>query len=237
MATIKKKNKVSKKPKKPSVEMTLWGVILSFPDLHNPKPYKGKTYYKTDMLFDEDHPQLGELRKAIKKVRTTAFGDDKDEWPEGAQKIFVQNGDTREDQAAYKDKLFVSVATQTPVPIVDLKGKAFNPQSVKGGMTANVAVNITTWDNEGDQGMSIYLQGVQIDTTIPSLNFGGGKSVKAMFNKGDDEDNNEEEQDNDEDDQPRSKKKKGKKTSMNFDDDDSEPLPKKKKKKSSDDEE
>src|SRR5258708_1877716 len=131
------------KKKKVALELTLWDVCLSYPDLHEPKPYKGKTYYKTDCLLDEDHSQLGELRAAIKKVKQEAFGTDTSEWPDGAKKKFVQDGNEREDQPAYKDKLYVSAATQTPVPVVDLKGKSFNPQAVKGGMFANVAIRIS----------------------------------------------------------------------------------------------
>jgi len=161
MAT-KKKSK-----KKPSVEMTLWDVILSYPDLHDPKPFKGKIYYRTDCLMDEDHPQLADLRAAIKSVKVKAFGTDKSEWPE--MKNFIQDGNAREDQKGYADKKYITVSTQTPVPVIDLKDKPFNPQSVKGGMFANVAIRISAWEYDGDEGVSIYLQGVQIDTSKASL--------------------------------------------------------------------
>lgn len=243
-----------KKPKKKAIEMTLWGVVLSYPDLHNPKPYKGKIYFKTDCLLDLDHAQLGELRNAIKEVRTEAFGDDKSEWPKGAAKVFLQNGDEREDQKGYKGKKFITASTQNPVPVVDMKGKAFNAQAVKGGMTANVAIRISAWEFEGDEGMSIYLQGVQIDTSIPSLNFGGGKTVDQMFAKkgkraDDDEDDdseeseeeteeeeeNEETEEEEEEDRPRKTKKKA---SRDEEEEESEDPPaKKKKNKSFDDNE
>jgi len=218
MAT-KKKSK-----KKPSVEMTLWDVILSYPDLHDPKPFKGKIYYRTDCLMDEDHPQLADLRAAIKSVKVKAFGTDKSEWPE--MKNFIQDGNAREDQKGYADKKYITVSTQTPVPVIDLKDKPFNPQSVKGGMFANVAIRISAWEYDGDEGVSIYLQGVQIDTSKASLNFGGGKSVKQMFKRDDDdsedesdEDTEADESDEDEDDQPRKSKSKKRKAADEDEDD------------------
>lgn len=210
MAVKKKKG-----PKKNRVEMTLWNVLLSFPKLHDPKPYKGKTYYQTDVLMDADDPQLGALRKAIKNVKRKSFGTDESEWPT-PKKPLIRNGDNRKDQKGYAGKRFVPVSTQQPVPVVDLKGKAFPAQSVKGGMFGNVAVCISNWENEGDEGVSIYLQGVQIDTKTTPLNFGGGKSVKAMFKKdgedgddddSDDSDSNEDSGDEEEDEKPKKKKK------------------------------
>lgn len=199
-----------KKSKKAAVEMTVWDVCLSYPDLNDPKPYKGKVYYRTDCLMDEDHPQLGALRAAIKKVKTDTWGSDKSEWPKAAKPL-IQNGDEREDQKEYAGKKYITPSTQTPVPVVGPSGKEFNAQMVKGGMFANVAIRISAWEYDGDEGVSIYLQGVQIDTKKAALNFGGGKSVKQMFSRdedGDDESSEEEEEtDEDEDDQPRSKKK------------------------------
>lgn len=209
-----------KKNKKAAVELTLWDVCLSYPDLHDPKPYKGKIYYKTDILMDEDHSQLDDLKAAIRSVRVDSWGEDKAEWPEGAAKAFILDGDEREDSAGYSGKFYLTASTQTPVPVVDLKNKDFNPQTVRGGMFANVAIRVSAWEYDGDEGMSIYLQAVQIDTSKPSLNFGGGKSVKQMFSRdGIKEDNTRDESGDDDDDQPR---KSNKKAAKNFDDDDDE---------------
>lgn len=201
-----------KKKSKAAVDLTLWDVILSYPDLHQPKPYKGKIYYRTDVLLEQDHPQLKELRAKLKEVKIEAFGDDETEWPEDGNP-YIQNGDEREDSQGYKGRKYITASTQTPVPVVDPKGKTFNAQMVKGGMFANVAIRIAEWEYDGDVGVSIYLQGVQIDTSKPGLNFGGGKSVKQMFDLGDDDEDDEDAEDTDgddenEEDKPRKKKKK-----------------------------
>ncbi len=214
------KKKVKKK--KPFVEMTLWDVILSYPDLHDPKPFKGKIYFQTDVLLDEDHPQLGELRKAIFKVKKDYWGEDKTEWVK-TDKPLIQDGNSRSDQKGYKDRRFIVPKTQTPVPVVDLRGKAFNPQMIKGGMFANVAIRVAAWEYEGDEGVAIYLQGVQIDTKKKGLNFGGGKSVAKMFEL-------EESEEEESEDTPRGKKKAKKKPSK-FDRSNEEDQPKGKKKK------
>lgn len=231
MATSKRK----RKKKKAGFDLTLWGVLLSFPDIHEPKPYKGNIRYRTDVLMDEDHAQLGTLRGLIKKVKVATWGADKSEWVK-AEKPLIQDGNAREDQKEYKDKRYITPSTQTPVPVVDLKGKAFNAQMVKGGMYANVAVRVSAWEYDGDEGVSIYLQGIQIDTSKAALNFGGGKTTKQMFKKGrddeDDEDGDGDDQDDDaddsdddeDDDRPRGKKKKkpSRRSRDDSDDDDSD---------------
>lgn len=236
--------KIKKKKSKPSIEMTLWGVILSYPDLHNPKPYKGKIYYRTDALFDKTDPQIKAVKAAIKEVCTQAFGDDESEWPEKIP--MVQNGDTREDSKGYAGRRFITASTQSPVPVVDPRGKEFNPQMVKGGMFGNIAISISAWEYDGDMGVSIYLQGVQIDTSKKSLNFGGGKSIEKMFARDDDasedeDDNSDNDEDEDDEDYTPPKKKKKRPVdeeededmdeSDEDDDEEEEPAPKKKKKK------
>lgn len=207
------------------LEMVLYGV-LSYPDLSNPKPFKGKVYYRTDILFDQDDPQLAILKKKINKVRVLNWGADKDEWPEKARKRFIQDGNEREDQPTYQDKMYVTVATQTPVDVIDTKGRAFSAAMVRGGMFAKVALSISPWENDGDEGMSLYLQGVMVDTAkAPLPGFGGKKSAKALFGikdseeDTDDEDDGEEvDEDEDEDDKPRGKKSSTKKKASRHDD-------------------
>jgi hypothetical protein len=214
-----------KKKKKSSIELTLWDIVLSYPDLHEPKPYKGKVYYRTDAILDADDAQIGKFKKAVKKVCVDAFGEDKSEWPESVQGKypFIFDGDERTEQKGYAGKKYIVAQTQTPVPVVDPKGKAFNAQMVKGGMFANIAVNISAWEYEGDEGVSVYLQGVQIDTSKASLNFGGGRSIAQMFKRGEDTDveTQDSDEDDDEADQPRSAKKKIKPSREVDDEDDS----------------
>lgn len=220
------KNKKAVKKSK-SIEITLWDVVLSYPDLHDPKPFKGKVYYRTDVLIEPKSRNLKKVNEAIETVMIASFGKDKSEWPE--MKKLIQNGDEREDSKGYAGKRFITAQTQTPVPVVDLDGNPFKAQMVKGGMFANVAILIKHWEFDGDEGVTIYLQGVQIDTDKPSLNFGGGKSVKQMFNRdsdegesededSDDSDEDEDMKDEDEEDAPPPRKTK-KKPSRDFDED------------------
>ncbi len=235
---------MAKKKKTSKVQFTLWDVLLSFPNLHKPKPYKGNVYYKTDVLLDPDHSQLDDLRAAILGVKTSTWGDDKAEWPEGATNVGIKSGKEREDQAAYKGKKYITLSKNaeygTP-SVIDLKGKEFNPAAVKGGMYANVTFTIAPWkpdESTGEsEGLSLFLDGVQIDTSKQALNFGGGGSIQDRFKrKGkdkdseDDQDDEDEEPkkkrvvDEDEDDEPRGKKKRA------VDEDDEDAPPKRNKK-------
>lgn len=237
---------MAKKRKFERVEMVLHGV-LSYPDLHNPKPFKGKIYRRTDVLFEQDDPQLAVLKKKLNQLRIKTWGEDKSEWPEGARKRFIQDGNEREDQPTYEGKFFITASTQSEVPVIDTKGKTFSPAMVKGGMFAKVAVCLSPWENEGDEGMSIYLQGVMVDLTKEKLpGFGGGKSVKQLFgledddSDGDDSDDDDTSDDaeDDEEDMPRGKKSKKRPVDEEDDNDsdsdlDDEPPVKKKKAKKS----
>lgn len=209
---------MAKKKKLERIEMVVYGVV-SYPDIVNPKPFKSKIYYRTDVLLESDDPQIVALKKKINKVRVLNWGEDKDEWPEKARKRFIQDGNTREDQKTYHDKMFITCSSQNPIPVIDPKGKTFNPAMLKGGMFAKVAICISPWNNDGEEGMSIYLQGIMVDTSKQKLaGFGGGKSAKRLFGLEDDgpdtDDDDSEENTDDEDDMPAKKKKAGKKTSF-----------------------
>jgi Protein of unknown function (DUF2815) len=212
-----------RKQKRAFVELTLWDVILSYPNLHNPKPFKGKVYYSTDVLIDEDHPQLADLRSALKQVKSQVWGPDKSEWPTDTRyNPGIEDGNARSDSKGYAGRKYIRTKTQQSVPVIGPSGKEFNPQMVKGGMFANVAISVSAWENEGDEGVSIYLQGIQIDTRKTPLNFGGGKSVAQMFKKdGQDEDTDTDQNDDDEDDEPRGKKEKHARSSDDEDSGDS----------------
>lgn len=203
------------KKKKFVVDVTLKNVVLSFPDLHSPKPYKNKITYKTDVLMDPTDPQWSLLKKKVKAAKIGMWGEDESEWPEQEHPI-LKDGNDRQDQKEYKGKKFITPRSDFPVAVLDPTGKKFNPQMVKGGMFAQVAIDICAYDNDNGQGVAIYLAGVLIDTETEALPFGGGKPVEERFGlkkrsaHDDDENDTDEEEQEDEDDQPRSKKKKAK---------------------------
>lgn len=234
---IKSKKKTKKSTKKKNIELTLWDVNLSFPDIANPQPFKGKTYYRTDVIMKPKSQALKSLQNALDSIYTAWFGDDESEWPTPEtknEKPHIQNGDEREDQKGYTGNRFIVAKTQSPVPVIDLDEKAFNPKLVKGGMFANVAVSVSYWEFDGDEGVTIYLQGIQIDTEKPALNYGGGRSVKAMFKRGEDEDDFDADEDSDDEDEEEEERRpsKNKKPSRDEDEDEEEeeePVRKKKK--------
>lgn len=245
MALAKKKKKTAKP--KLFRELTIWDCLISYPVLATPKPFKGKSYYSCDGLLEKDDPQCKEIRMAIKSLAREAFGDDETEWPEKIHRL--QDGDEVQDSKGYKGRRFFKASTQSAVPVVNLAGKEFSPASVKGGMYANIAIRIAVWENEGEQGISIYLQGVQVDTKKKGENFGGGKSAEQMFKRDADEDDTDdgeeedsEEDDSDDEDEEPVKKKKKKHHPVDeddeedsdeeeSDDEDEEPIKKKKKKR------
>lgn len=218
------------KKKKPLVEFTMYDVVLSYPVLDEAREFRGKKYFQVDIIFDEDHAQLKQLNSAINGVAKKAWGEDKSEWPEKIQR--PQDGNEREDQAGYKGKRFLSLKTTFRPDVIDIKGREFSGASVKGGMHANVAFNITTWAMpDGDEGLSCFLHSVQVDQTKKYTPFGGGTPTADRYKKGraedeeedeDQDDDDGEDQEDDEDDQPRGKKKKKSAPAEDDDEDDSD---------------
>jgi hypothetical protein len=205
-------------------ELTIKDVILSYPVLANPKPFKGKSYYSIDGLMKKNHPQIERFKKLIELARKDAYGPDKSEWPDD-MKEFILNGDDNEGSQGYAGKFYFKASTQNAVPVVDMEKKAFSPSAVKGGMWGSIAVNIKAWENDGDTGVSVYLAGVQVNTDRDYDAFGGGKSVDSMFGDSDNDDDNQAEDDEDE------KAVKKKKKVVVEDDEDEDYTPPKKKKK------
>lgn len=220
------------KKKKLTEEVNLRNVILSFPNLGG-QMFKGKMNYNTDVLLESNDPQVKLLRRAIKTVCAEAFGDDRSEWPEKIPSI--NDGDERADQKGYPGRVWIKASSKYPIEVVDAKGEPMTPEMVRGGAYANVAINVSKWDNEGEEGVSLYLAGVMVDTKKKGLDFGGGKSVMERFKKGkDDEDQDDEE----EDEKPKNKKRPvdededmDKDSTDSEDDEEDYTLPKKKRKK------
>ena len=108
------------------------------------------------------------------------------------------------------------------MPVVDPKGKTFNAQMVKGGMTANVAVRITAWEFDDDTGVSITCKvfkstplsksSMVLVVVNPLIKCLERKKLNDLMMTIADADANDQEED-----EPRGKKKKlGKKVNMDF---------------------
>lgn len=193
MAIVKKKK--AAKAKLPSKELVIWDCILSYPVLDKPKLFKGNLYYSIDGLLEKNDAQCKEIRTAIKEIAVEMFGEDESEWPEKIH--MLQNGDDNQDSKGYKGRRFFKASTKNfgPANVIDANGKPFNPAMVKGGMYGNIAINISGWENEGDYGISIYLQGVQVDAKKPYEAFGGGKSAAQLFGTDKDDDDTDTDED------------------------------------------
>lgn len=225
------KPKAKPKKKNDSMEMVVKG-ILSYPHLRTPRAYDedSKAYYQTDILFEADDEQLATIRKNINKVRVGKWGEDKTEWPKEAAKRFLIDGNTRADQATYKDRFYIAVKTgeDNEVPIITPKGQPFTGK-VEGGMIAEVAIRISPWSRKNKEGLSLWLQAVMIDPKTEKLpGFGGAKSAKTLFgledaDESEDHDtDNSDDADDEEDDTPRGKKKPSKKKPVDEDEDEDE---------------
>lgn len=203
------------KEKNPKSAELVVKALISFPNLTKPDKF-GR--FRVDCLFTLDDKQPGIIRKAIKKVGAAAFGEDREEWPKKARKKFVREGNEREDQPTYKDKLYISANSNNPPACIDLAGKNINPALVRAGMEAKVSINVTAWENEKfGEGISIYLQGIMLDPTQqPQPGFGGAKNGKQLFkdhleaedSESDEDDEGEDNEDEEEDQPPKKKKKK-----------------------------
>lgn len=154
------------------------------------KPYvnkDGNQNYTTHWIFEETHPQWGELQQLI---ITTAQDGWKDKWQEylaaakGQDKLCVHRGDiSKPGIDVYKGKLFVSASRKVddpPMTIVDESKRPITIASGKlySGAWGDIAINLWAQNNSFGRRINAEILGVQHVRHDTKLS-GGGAIAKA----------------------------------------------------------
>jgi hypothetical protein len=170
----------SSKGKSKQVVVKLQDVRLSFPNLFVPvageddNGNEGKPTYSCHFLISSDHPQFSEVRKAMKSVALSAFGEDGISIYKElsrAGRVCLRRGSTKRNSEDNKvmdgydgdDTYFISARTPTKPTVLDRDKSVLKERDGKpyGGCFVNCIIAI--WAQKGKFGKRInaQLQGVQ----------------------------------------------------------------------------
>lgn len=167
--------------------IVLKNVRLSFPDLFQPRAFKGADgdasapKYKATFLLPKDHPQIQEVEAAIKSVAA-------DKWGAKAGAILAgirgnpnrccwQDGDTKEYDG-YAGHMALSANNKARPKIIDRDRSDLTERDGRpyAGCYVNAIVSFFTYDNPG-KGISASLAGVQFLRDGDA--FSGGRPASA----------------------------------------------------------
>lgn len=171
---------------KPKISKDLKGVKfttplarLSFPKLFKPEQFQGKgdAYFGCALLFPKSS-DLGEMKKAIVKAATEAFGE-KANWPKDLS-LPWRDGDDQADYEGYADHYYVNAKTKRkPVIVGRDKAPIEDESEIYGGLYGRAVLVAKATESGGKYYVSLYLQGFQKWKDGPQ--FGGGVNVNDDF--------------------------------------------------------
>lgn len=179
----------------------LKNVRITFPKLFKDQAEafggKGDPYYSASFLLAPDHPQIKELKQAIRAAAVAKWNDKADgvlKVLAAKDKLPIHDGALKSDKpygAAYQGMLYVSARnnakTSPPVPVYDkfidpATGKARvitdpnDPRAPYSGAYVNVYLNFFGYSNEGE-GIGAGIGGVQFAADGERLS--GGVAASA----------------------------------------------------------
>lgn len=143
-------------------------VIFYYPALKTPKRYKDNENnalkYSVVVLMDKDSPDVENLKKLITK-----------EWKEGkipkSGKNPLKNGNDKVEERAeegkgpgvYENRFCLFAASKFPIKVIDASKNIWvGEDSEINGWIGRVKVVLKAFDNDGNKGVTAYLQAAQI---------------------------------------------------------------------------
>lgn len=152
------------------MKLVLRDVRLAFPSLWKTVEYNGKDLgkYEATFLIPKDHPQVDELKDAVKKVGTEALGET---WHKG--KLCLKDGDEKEYEG-YADCWSLKADTKKRPVVLDVDKSALTEQDGKpyAGCYVNASVTLWAFQNEYGKFVKAQLNGIQFADDGEA--FGGG---------------------------------------------------------------
>lgn len=146
-----------------STRLVLKNVRCIYPKLFTPEEYQGKSRYGITLLLPKDSEQLEQVGGAIKRLLTDVYGSDaarklqsfkgsKQSWPLKA----LDDGGFTLNPKRHADKGAPIVLDQAKRKLEPTDGRPY------GGCWVNVSLDVYAFDKAGAQGVTTYLNGVQL---------------------------------------------------------------------------
>lgn len=160
-------------------KLILKNVRGSYVYIDKPNPNgKPEKPYSMQIIIKKDHPQIKELKKAIKKVFNTAFGEDA---KKAKYKLPLRDGNEERDEPHYQDCYFINLTNKAVKPgILNRRKKQASEHDIEeycySGAYFHVAINIYDYPAQegGKAGIGVGLNNVMLYKHGESL--GGGSS-------------------------------------------------------------
>lgn len=161
--------------------------IVIWDGITRPETKDGKVIHSLKIAMAPGSPEIAELQGIVQK----ALNDDskfKGVLPPGGLKPFILAGTDKPSPDAQVDGYtMVNAKTRNGAPTVhNADGKVLTPMEYGGmlypGAVVRIAVHAFAYDNSGNAGIALSLDGIQIvDATAPKLAIGGGIDTNAVF--------------------------------------------------------
>lgn len=194
-----------------AIQMTTKPFRAAFVVLVEPEKAPGseKKKYSITMLFDKDDTAgIMEIRKTLYEATVAEWGPDKAKWPATLRAIDfktyvsptgkdgwpIRDGDTV-TWNGFPGCWFVKASTngegpraKPPVVLDKSRNQLMDRGEVVAGLICRAAVNVAAYDANGNKGLTLYLNGVQIlkdDGVRLGSSFNADEAFDAWEDEGD----------------------------------------------------
>lgn len=165
--------------KESSMKIRLTNVRLAFPALFQPQTVNGEgdPAYSASFILPIDHPQIREIKGAIKEVARAKWGAKADQHltlMEKTDKTALHDGDLKSNYNGFEGHLYISARSKTRPTVVDRDRTPLTAGDGKpyAGCYVNAVVELWAQDNQYGKRINASLGGVQFARDGES--FGGG---------------------------------------------------------------
>ena len=149
-------------------KVQLRDVRLTFPNLFEPKAVngQGEPKFSASFLFPRNHPQVGEIAKAVQEAATAKWGEKAPamlQQLKAADKLPVHDGDAKSDYDGYAGNLFINASNKVRPLVIDGNRAPLTAADGKpySGCYVNAIVAIWAQDNQFGKRVNASLLGVQ----------------------------------------------------------------------------
>lgn len=166
------------------MQIKLKNARLAFPNLFVAKAFEagGKADFNAAFIIPKDHPQVAEIREAMREVA-------KDKWGAKAKEVYslmekqdrlaLHDGDTKPSLDGYDGNLFINARNKAKPTVVDRGRKELTESDGKpyAGCYVNVILEFWAQDNQYGKRVNASLGGVQFYADGDA--FSGGRPADA----------------------------------------------------------
>jgi hypothetical protein len=154
--------------KEVNLKIKLSNVRLAFPAIFQPQTVngEGEPAYSATFILDPKHPQMREIKSAIKDIAKAKWGDKAESqlaMLEKQARTCLQDGDLKANYEGFAGNFFVSARTKARPTVVDRDRTPLTSSDGKpyAGCFVNAVVELWAQDNQYGKRINASLGGIQ----------------------------------------------------------------------------